>query len=381
MAIVMEVTVTAKMTMTERKHKRSGLALLLVLVLVVAATALAMGYVSRATVQLASSGNLVKSEQARYLAESAMEHAVYLLRHEPSVLDVTDGAAPGVFPIGQSGDAYYFGAAGVDGKPGQFLLSGNGVASGITQSITSRWFVYSEYLAAALAMNPTHYWRLGELNGATAYDVEEDRNGTYYGPVLGREGGIIQDANPSVQFDGINDYVDLGDLDLEGSAMTIAAWVYADRHDHLSGHDARIISKADGTATNDHWWMLGTRRHNEVTKLRFRLQTNETSGTREMTAGNVPVGQWVFAVATYDGTHMRIYQDGVQVGIRGQDGDIEEDSDVSAWIGGNPSGSTHRPWCGRIDEVAIYNYALSPGQILMLYKAKIPQAKILAWNE
>jgi len=372
MAMVTEVR------MTEYTHERSGFALLLVLVLVVAAAALSMGYVSRATVQLASSGNLAKSEKARYLAESAMEHAVYLLRHEPAALDA---APPGVFPIGESGDAYYFGVAGVDGKPGQFLLSGNGVAGGIRQSITSRWFVYSEYLSAALAMNPTHYWRLGELNGATAYDIEEDQNGTYYGPVLGREGGIIQDANPSVQFDGINDYVDLGGIDIGDSAMTIATWVFADRHDHLSGHDARIISKADGTATNDHWWMLGTRWHNEATRLRFRLQTDGTPGTRGMTAGDVPVGQWVFAVVTYDGAHMRIYQDGILVGTRGQNGDIEEDSDVSAWIGGNPSGVTDRPWCGRIDEVAIYDYALSPGQILMLYKARIPQAKILAWNE
>lgn len=360
--------------------KRSGLALLMVLLLVASASVLAMGYIVRATVQLASSSNLVQSEQARYLAESAMDHALYVLRHDPDALDGSGSAPVGPFEIDEGGDRYYFGAAGVAGKPGQFLLGGSGVAGGITQSVTSRWFLHSEYLSAALAMRPKYYWRLGEAGGTTAGDLKDEHEGTYNGPTLGQPGGIILDANRAPQFDGQNDYVDLGNLDLEGSAVSIAAWVYPDRFDHLIGRDPSIVCKANGTRRNQAYWLIGTKQITDVTTLIFRLRTSGLAETVEMTGGDIPAEKWSFVVATYNGAEMKLYQDAVRIQIRPQSGDIKQMPHVGAWIGGNPVGPTARPWCGRIDEVAIYDHALSAGQILAMFNTRVPEAKVLAWD-
>jgi hypothetical protein len=82
-----------------------------------------------------------------------------------------------------------------------------------------------------------------------------------------------------------------------------------------------------------------------------------------------PVNVWFHVAATYDGNTIRVYQDGTEKG-------------AVVWTMGLPSASTplylgtnknasgvsdsHHPWEGQIDELLLYDVALSPASIAAL---------------
>jgi hypothetical protein len=61
---------------------------------------------------------------------------------------------------------------------------------------------------------------------------------------------------------------------------------------------------------------------------------------------------------------MRLYLNGTQIGSMAKTGSIATNGGVSAWVGANPDGS--RFWDGVIDDVRIYDRALSAGEIATL---------------
>ena len=164
----------------------------------------------------------------------------------------------------------------------------------------------------------------------------------------------------ALQFDGVNDSVDAGTFDVNGRAMTLSAWIKADDFDT---HDARIISKAKGTAEQDHYWMLSTIKKSGSIKPRFRLKTNGKTTTL-IGKNDLPVGKWVHVAATYDGSSMRIYLDGKLMGSVKKSGFISTNSSVAVRLGDNPKGG--RAFDGTIDDVRVYSRALSASELANL---------------
>jgi hypothetical protein len=80
----------------------------------------------------------------------------------------------------------------------------------------------------------------------------------------------------------VNDYINVGNFDLSGNQLTITAWFNASRFNHLEYEDPRIIAKAFNQMDYDNFWMLGTIKTQEGTRLRFRLRTNGDAGTEPL---------------------------------------------------------------------------------------------------
>ena len=80
------------------------------------------------------------------------------------------------------------------------------------------------------------------------------------------------------------------------------------------------------------------------------------------TGPSLQAGSWTHVAATYDGMTMRLYQDGLEVGSRAHGGDVATDPTVTVRIGDGPA-VYFRPFDGRIDEVWIFDRALSAGEI------------------
>ncbi len=100
-------------------RRRGGFALVLVMIFVVTAVILGLSYMSSASIHTAVSKNLLSQAQARYLAESGIQHGMYLLKNDPNVtgargpftlrnsvetynITISPGAQPGTWTIGST---------------------------------------------------------------------------------------------------------------------------------------------------------------------------------------------------------------------------------------------------------------------------------------
>ncbi len=222
---------------------------------------------------------------------------------------------------------------------------------------------------AALTDGLVAHWPLDEGDGNVAHDASGNgHDGTLDGDptwVLADDAKIGAGA---LSFDGVDDVLSIGSFDVVGgSGITIAGWFILDRE----GDDPRIVSKAAAGSTQDHWFMLGTKISEK--KLRFRLKTDDVTG--DLKGGTVDVGVWIHAVATWDGSTMRLYMDGVEVGSLSKGGDLSVDPKVEMAIGNQPPASGDAaPLPGIIDDVAIWNRALTAEEINGLMANGIPAA-------
>ena len=153
----------------------------------------------------------------------------------------------------------------------------------------------------------------------------------------------------SLEFDGTNDYVDVGSFNMPAVAgLSIVAFVNSSFN-----NDRRIISKAESSAEQGHLFMLGSISSHG---LKFRVRTSTTS-TLEI-GGGLTEGSWHWGVATYDGSDMRIFVDADEKASLAKTGALAQNS-WDVWIGGLPDGAGSKWWDGFIGEVRLYRRALS----------------------
>ena len=162
------------------------------------------------------------------------------------------------------------------------------------------------------------------------------------------------------RFDGDDDYVQIpDDASLDVDHITLAAWVYVDQYQD----DQRIISKEYGTSEPYSIYTLllsGT----GDSHLQMRIGVD---GLRRMVTSisEVPLGQWTHVAGVFDGHSVALYINGqldyVQYGITG----VIQDNNQDVVIGASQF-YTQRCFDGVIDEVRIYNTALSDADLARL---------------
>ncbi len=207
------------------------------------------------------------------------------------------------------------------------------------------------------------HWRFDEGTGTSAADSSgNDRTGT----LVNGAGWAVGQAGSAVNLDGINDHVSVPNLDVTGSSVTIAAWV--NLASLPTGNDVRFISKANDSTEGGHWWMLG-HTYNGNHRLRFRLKTGGVTTTLIASSGNLAANTWFHAAATYDGSAMRLYLNGVEVGSNAKSGVIDVNPAVAVNLACNPEGNGHLP--GRLDEVRIYERTLSQTEIQQVMNGSV----------
>ncbi len=99
-------------------------------------------------------------------------------------------------------------------------------------------------------------------------------------------------------------------------------------------------------------------------QLRFILDTSSGSATDYAGTTNLITNQWYHAVATYNGSQVKIYLNGNLESSFSRTGTISNNNlDLiigSGWSGSNPNSF---PFDGKIDEVAMYNRSLESNEI------------------
>ena len=220
------------------------------------------------------------------------------------------------------------------------------------------------------------WWKLDEGSGTTASDASGNgNNGTLNGDpqwVAGKLGGALEfdgfsdGANHTTDPGNIN-WVSVDPFDVVGPGITLAAWI---RPEGFDISDARIVTKQKTWSSSDIWWMLST--YTDGTALRMRLKTDDggpDNGTTTMwsDAGYLEAGVWSHVAATYDGSEMRLYHNGVEIMSTNKTGTIQTDPTAAVAIGNGPlgdPGGLRATFHGLIDDLRIYNSALSEQELL-----------------
>ncbi|MFH0880818.1 MAG: FG-GAP-like repeat-containing protein [Lentisphaerota bacterium] len=212
---------------------------------------------------------------------------------------------------------------------------------------------------------PRAYWRLDERLGGLAMDAGGH---AHTGAVSGAE-WIVGHLDNALSFDGLDDHVACGAWDIAGEALTIAAWIRV-ASPYLD-NDSRILSKALGSSEQDHYWMLSLTLVGGEPRLRFRLKTGGTTATLIAGSGSISLDAWHHAAAVYDGSALRLYLDGLPVGNQAASGSMSANPGADIFIGANPP-DAYAPFKGLLDDVRVYDLALSLSEIQAIRDAQPP---------
>ena len=169
----------------------------------------------------------------------------------------------------------------------------------------------------------------------------------------------------AMKFDGVDDYVDLGDpaaLQLTGSA-TWAAWIKADSLG-VNG-EYHFITK--NGLSSDRGWTLGR----DDSTGNFQVGIADSGNNNIYRKGNLTpvVGTWYHVVGVYDSSAqtLDLYVNGVL-----DDGTLsasvpssQRNSGNNAYMGRKENAAEF--WDGIIDDVRVYNRALSADEVARLY--------------
>lgn len=220
----------------------------------------------------------------------------------------------------------------------------------------------SPYSVNVLADSPVRYYRLGEASGATAYDATGTGNGTFVNsPTLAQAGAIVGDPDTCVRLDGTNDYVSVADaLDLRITGDTTIEFWYQKTSE--AGDWQRLVGKGNPTQRNYGVW----EESGGGQRLLFQ-EYNQSGGNilNMFSSATRGLNQWTHVAAVIQGNQARLYMDGEQVGTATRNGTPGTSSDPLTIGWGGPGLHTYFP--GYVDEVAIYDHALTGGRIATHY--------------
>ena len=183
-----------------------------------------------------------------------------------------------------------------------------------------------------------------------ANDVSANNN---HGTLSGDPQWVSGAIGEALEFDGIDDHVDCGNdpsLDITGP-ITIGAWVYPTGPG--SSSYPRIVDKSDGTGGADPGYKLYLRSADNY------LVTLSAGGAYLNSSISATLDDWNYVALVTDGTQRKLFLNGVWEVW--DESALPVSSSNPLFIGDSPAGS--RPLQGRIDEVTIYNRALSEPEV------------------
>jgi hypothetical protein len=240
------------------------------------------------------------------------------------------------------------------------------------QVLAGDWLLHDELIVTAAPGASILHWAFDTGFGATAYDSA----GTTHGTISGAD-WLSPGANGAgycLNFDGLGDYVQVPDGNdannlLNGlGAISISVWVKSD----VTGTDKGIIIGEIPNGSDD----VITMRYDAAgasyqgTSL-IKMGITTTGGLQQLeSSSNVQTTDWQHLVMTWSsGQVIRFYIDGLEDTPAGRDdGVVGTVSDVVELIVGKGGKDTapNQSWDGLIDDVRIYNYALSKEEVAYL---------------
>jgi len=198
------------------------------------------------------------------------------------------------------------------------------------------------------------------FNGNAIDESDNGNNGIIYGATLIND--RFGNPNSAYTFDGLDDYIEVNDAETLNpySGITYGGWFNVA---NLTQYNKRMIAKTEYSGYN-----LTLNHENYENLISARIRVNNSYLVTYFSTDLIQANSWFSVYVTFDGYNERLYLNGQQVDLKTRDGVIIA-SNQPLLIGAEPSYELGVMYylTGIIDDVRIYNRALTQTEIQTLY--------------
>ncbi len=241
----------------------------------------------------------------------------------------------------------------------------------------------ADYVSEVLSDNPIGYWRFGEAGGATAVDLSgngRDLTLNNFGPGnFGQPGAIVGDADTAFGFAPIGGNAPSGSPTTHptafspnttdfgfasGQSFSVEYWIKL-APGNTSTDNAGIITKGYDSTQAQPWYLS---RYNKAQGGTVDFFLRNPDDRFVTSTSRVDDNQWHHVVGVYDSseTSLSIYVDGIKESSRSDIAPSNYGTNARPLSIGN---HLNRGVDGQLDEVAVYDSALSVVQVQNHYVA------------
>jgi hypothetical protein len=210
--------------------------------------------------------------------------------------------------------------------------------------------------------NLVGWWTLDEGSGLNVLDQSGYGN---HGILKSNPQWVTGYDGDALMFDGVDDFVEIphDETLTVNNEVTVMAWINAQRHIGPTGDDWQgIMAKGNPRSYSLYTQVSGA--------LHF-----STGGVGSLSTGQVPLNEWVHVAAqVIDGQH-QYYINGEDAGLSGS-GIVLPGAADTATVRIGTARDDNREFLGMIDDVRIYNRALTQDEIVDIMRGD----PTLAWN-
>ena len=215
---------------------------------------------------------------------------------------------------------------------------------------------YLMFISSSPTFSPTSEYRIMSLNGSK-YEADYDFDGTKFITF-----GYAPERTyaRSIDFDGVDDHLDAGNnIDLTGS-FTISAWINKD------ADNGSIVSKRNSGFTSGYDFSINSSGNLVMSWI--------AGGTNVITSSiAIPSDIWSHVAVTFNGTTAKLYIDGVDDTTAGAAATIISSPVSTGEDFRIARGSSGSYFDGNIDEVRIWNIALTEDQLRFIMNQEIEE--------
>ena len=210
--------------------------------------------------------------------------------------------------------------------------------------ITRAYANISNYATSAISLSQSSNLAHSTMERIMAQDFDERGN---------------EKGDYSLSFDGVNDYVNLGNIFNFTSNYSIEAWVKTS----LDSREQRILTKFERGGG-------GSLNAGIISTGEFRVSHNVAPwGVKS--SKTVNDGKWHHVAATYDMTTLRLYVDGLLDAAINTDVNSITSYDIQIGRSFKTGSYSHGYFEGSIDEVRIWNDVRTAEEILNYHRTRI----------
>jgi hypothetical protein len=217
------------------------------------------------------------------------------------------------------------------------------------------------------APGPVGYWNMNEKTGTTSINDSSGNSNTGTLSNFTNTDWVQGKYGSALKFNGTTSTINAGSASIVDNMpqISISAWIYPKTVGENSA--GKIIDKSDGSTPPASGW---TWRLNSANRLIFSVDYDGLTNTEYISTETITLNTWQHVMITWDGSttssNIKIYINGIPTTKQGSStdgaGNHVTDASQSIIIGNNPSGS--RTFDGFIDDLKIYNYVRTTGQVI-----------------